>query len=48
MSFLLLQQNYLMNFGYLPKSDPDAGNLRTEDQLRQAIETLQVSFNEWL
>lgn len=30
-----------MNFGYLPKSDIETGNLRTEDQLKEAIRSLQ-------
>lgn len=30
-----------MNFGYLPKSDIETGNLRTEMQLTSAIMTLQ-------
>ncbi|XP_020279000.1 matrix metalloproteinase-2-like [Pseudomyrmex gracilis] len=34
-------QNYLMKFGYLPQTDFETGNLRTEDQLRDAIKTLQ-------
>ncbi|XP_034189072.2 matrix metalloproteinase-2 [Osmia lignaria lignaria] len=34
-------QNYLMKFGYLPQSDLETGNLRTDDQLRDAIRTLQ-------
>lgn len=33
--------NYLMEFGYLPKSDIETGNLRTEDQLKDAIRNLQ-------
>lgn len=37
-----LQQNYLMNFGYLPKTDIETGNLRSESQLIDAIKTLQV------
>jgi hypothetical protein len=32
-----------MDFGYLPQSDLETGNLRTDDQLRDAIRTLQVS-----
>jgi len=39
----LLQQNYLMKFGYLPQTDFETGNLRTEDQLRDAIKNLQVN-----
>ncbi|XP_033231708.1 matrix metalloproteinase-2 [Belonocnema kinseyi] len=34
-------QDYLMKFGYLPQSDIETGNLRTEDQLRDAIQNLQ-------
>ena len=34
-------QNYLMKFGYLPQSDLETGNLRTDDQLRSAIKNLQ-------
>ncbi|KAJ6648586.1 Matrix metalloproteinase-2, partial [Pseudolycoriella hygida] len=34
-------QSYLMNFGYLPKSDIETGNLRTETQLFSAIRSLQ-------
>lgn len=30
-----------MKFGYLPKSDIETGNLRTGDQLREAIKSLQ-------
>lgn len=30
-----------MEFGYLPKSDIETGNLRTETQLNEAIKTLQ-------
>lgn len=40
----MLQQDYLMKFGYLPQSDIETGNLRTEDQLRDAIKNLQVFF----
>lgn len=39
----LLQQNYLMKFGYLPQSDLETGNLRTDDQLTDAIKNLQVN-----
>ncbi|PBC30704.1 Matrix metalloproteinase-17 [Apis cerana cerana] len=38
---LCLQQNYLMKFGYLPQSDLETGNLRTDDQLTDAIKNLQ-------
>ncbi|KAG7196491.1 hypothetical protein KM043_015780 [Ampulex compressa] len=38
----MLQQNYLMRFGYLPQTDLETGNLRTEDQLRDAIKNLQM------
>ncbi|XP_076175722.1 matrix metalloproteinase-2-like isoform X3 [Ptiloglossa arizonensis] len=34
-------QNYLMKFGYLPQTDLETGNLRTDDQLRSAIKHLQ-------
>jgi hypothetical protein len=40
---LLFQHRYLMDFGYLPQSDLETGNLRTDDQLQDAIRTLQVS-----
>lgn len=30
-----------MKFGYLPKSSGETGNLRAEDQLRDAIRSLQ-------
>lgn len=40
---IVLQQRYLMNFGYLPQNDLETGNLRTEDQLRDAIKDMQVS-----
>lgn len=33
-----------MEFGYLPKSNIETGNLRTEEQLRGAIKNLQVIF----
>lgn len=39
----LFQQNYLMKFGYLPQSDLETGNLRTDDQLTDAIKNLQVN-----
>lgn len=32
-----------MKFGYLPQSGLETGNLRTDDQLRDAIKNLQVS-----
>lgn len=32
-----------MTFGYLPQSDLETGNLRTEHQVRDAIKTLQVN-----
>ncbi|KAG5684905.1 hypothetical protein PVAND_014115 [Polypedilum vanderplanki] len=35
-------QNYLMEFGYLPKSNSETGNLRIEEQLRNAIRRLQA------
>lgn len=34
-----------MEFGYLPKSDIETGNLRTEDQLKESIKTLQRFAN---
>lgn len=34
-----------MEFGYLPKTSLETGNLRTEDQLRDAIRTLQKKGN---
>lgn len=42
-NFSMLQQTYLMKFGYLPQSGLETGNLRTDDQLRDAIKNLQVS-----
>ncbi|EFX76334.1 hypothetical protein DAPPUDRAFT_226103 [Daphnia pulex] len=33
---------FLMTFGYLPQSDLETGNLRTEHQVRDAIKTLQA------
>ena len=33
---------FLMTFGYLPQSDLETGNLRTEHQVRDAIKTMQV------
>ncbi|CRK96840.1 CLUMA_CG009940, isoform A [Clunio marinus] len=38
-------QNYLMQFGYLPKSSMETGNLRSEDQLKDAIRSLQKYGN---
>lgn len=32
-----------MDFGYLPKTDIETGNLRSESQLIEAIKSLQVS-----
>lgn len=40
-----IQQNYLMRFGYLPKSNIETGNLRTEDQLIESIKSLQRAAN---
>jgi len=37
--------NFLMQFGYLPQSDLETGNLRSEDQIRDAIKTMQVFGN---
>ncbi|CAD7089035.1 unnamed protein product [Hermetia illucens] len=34
-----------MEFGYLPKSDIETGNLRTEEQFREAIRKLQEFGN---
>lgn len=34
-------QHYMMKYGYLPASDMETGNLRTEDQLREAIRVMQ-------
>lgn len=34
-----------MNFGYLPFSNSETGNLRTEEQLTEAIKTLQQFGN---
>lgn len=39
--FRLLQQNYLMQFGYLSPSPHSAGALRTEESVRQALRELQ-------
>lgn len=38
-------QNYLMEFGYLPKSNIETGNLRTMDQLSEAVKNLQAFAN---
>ncbi|KAL9704193.1 hypothetical protein quinque_007711 [Culex quinquefasciatus] len=38
-------QNYLMEFGYLPKSNIETGNLRTMDQLSEAVKSLQAFAN---
>lgn len=35
------QHSYLANFGYLPKSHPEIGNLLSESQLTKAIKNLQ-------
>lgn len=40
-----MQEKYLMEFGYLPKSNSETGNLRAEEQLRDAIRTLQKYAN---
>lgn len=37
-----------MDYGYLPASDMETGNLRTDDQLKVAIRTLQVQRNSSL
>ncbi|CAG0919792.1 unnamed protein product, partial [Notodromas monacha] len=36
------QQHYLMTFGYLPQSDFEIGNLRTEEELINAIKEMQT------
>uniref|UniRef100_A0A182FBD5 Peptidoglycan binding-like domain-containing protein n=1 Tax=Anopheles albimanus TaxID=7167 RepID=A0A182FBD5_ANOAL len=38
-------QNYLMQFGYLEKSNIETGNLRTIDELEQAVRKLQTYGN---
>ncbi|EDX06378.1 GD10058 [Drosophila simulans] len=40
-----IMYNYLMQFDYLPKSDLETGALRTEDQLKDAIRSLQSFGN---
>lgn len=40
-SALLNTVHYLTKYGYLPQSDLETGNLRTGDQLREAIRTMQ-------
>ncbi|CAG0923766.1 unnamed protein product [Notodromas monacha] len=35
-------QHYLMTFGYLPQSDFEIGNLRTEEELINAIKEMQT------
>ncbi|XP_058056751.1 matrix metalloproteinase-2-like [Anopheles bellator] len=35
-------QNYLMRYGYLEKSNIETGNLRTIDELQQAVRKLQM------
>lgn len=35
------QENYLEQYGYLTMSNVETGNLRTEDQLKEAIRSLQ-------
>lgn len=37
-----LQIKYLVNFGYLPSPDLKTGKVQTEDQVRDAIRTMQV------
>ncbi|XP_026469577.1 matrix metalloproteinase-2-like [Ctenocephalides felis] len=39
------KQNYLAKFGYLPQSAIETGNLRSEEQLRDAIRSLQEFGN---
>ena len=43
LSLSVLQQKYLMRYGYLPQVDLEKPYLRSQDQLRHAIKTLQVS-----
>nr|XP_019548633.2 matrix metalloproteinase-2-like [Aedes albopictus] len=38
-------QNYLMEFGYLPKSNIETGNLRTMEQLQEAVRLFQNFAN---
>lgn len=38
-------QNYLMEFGYLPKSNIETGNLRTMEQLQEAVRLFQSFAN---
>lgn len=40
-----LQENYLMEFGYLPKSSIETGNLRTEEQFKESLKKLQANAN---
>lgn len=40
--FLQFQNHYLMEFGYIPKSDGTIESLRTGEQLEEAIRNLQV------
>ncbi|KAF4521069.1 hypothetical protein B566_EDAN012368 [Ephemera danica] len=40
-----MQDEYLMKFGYLPESNLETGNLRTEDQLKNAVRNLQAFAN---
>jgi hypothetical protein len=44
----MFQSNYLMKYGYLPQSDLETGNLRSEDQLKDALRNLQVSHTQSL
>ncbi|EAT48174.1 AAEL000790-PA, partial [Aedes aegypti] len=37
--------NYLMEFGYLPKSNIETGNLRTMEQLQEAVRLFQNFAN---
>lgn len=41
---LHFQLGYLSKYGYLPSSDLETGNLRADDQLKDAIRALQVMF----
>ncbi|CAH1404555.1 unnamed protein product [Nezara viridula] len=43
-----LRIEYLTQFGYLPESDRETGNLRTDDQLKKAIGDLQLVSGQGL
>lgn len=42
--FLFLQQGYLMKFGYLPDMNLETANLQSDEQLQDALRTLQASY----